>query len=127
MGAKVRFRTGMGAVAALLSLSGAPVAAQPAPNGEQLFRQRCAMCHVNAAGKPATLGPNLSGVVGRKAGSTAYAYSAALKASKITWTSANLDRYLSGPARMVPGTRMAVVLSDPAQRGALIKYLSSAR
>lgn len=129
MGAKVGFRMSMGAAAVLLStvVGGMPVAAQTAPNGEQLFRQRCAMCHVNAAGKPATLGPNLSGVVGRKAGSATYNYSAALKASNIKWTSENLDRFLAGPARMVPGTKMSVMLSDPAQRAALIKFLSTAR
>jgi cytochrome c len=79
------------------------------------------------AGQPARVGPNLAGVVGRKAASTAFNYSPALKASGLTWTRANLDRFLTGPARMVPGTRMSVVMSDAAQRAAVIQYLSQAR
>lgn len=103
------------------------IAENTAPSGEQVFRQRCQSCHSVDIAKPSTLGPNLAGVVGRKAASTAFKYSEALKTSNLTWTRANLDRYLSGPARMVPGTRMSVVLSDPVQRAALIHYLSSTR
>lgn len=113
-------------VMALSALVPSTASAQTA-SGEQIFRQKCQMCHVAAAGKPAGIGPNLAGVVGRKSGSTAYAYSPALKNAKLVWTKANLDRFLSGPAKMVPGTRMSVVISDPAQRAALIQYLSKAR
>jgi cytochrome c len=101
-------------------------AAPPAPDGETLFRQRCQACHTATAGQPARVGPNLSGVVGRKAAATKpFAYSAALKASGLTWTKASLDTFLSAPAKMVPGTRMVVAVTDPAQRAALIKYLSA--
>ncbi|HEX7750873.1 MAG TPA: c-type cytochrome [Novosphingobium sp.] len=103
------------------------VAAPEAPNGETLFRQRCQQCHSATPGRPSTLGPSLVGVVGRKAASTPFNYSPALKASGLTWTRANMDRYLSGPARMVPGTRMVVVLPDAAQRAALITYLAGQR
>jgi cytochrome c len=101
------------------------LAAPPPVNGETLFRQRCQMCHSVAAAGPTTLGPNLKGVVGRPAASTAFNYSAALRQSKLTWTRADLDRYLSAPAKLVPGTRMAIALSDPAQRAAVIKFLST--
>lgn len=112
---------------ALAALAPSAASAQAA-GGEQIFRQKCQMCHVAAAGKPAGIGPNLAGVVGRKSGGAAsYAYSPALKNAKLVWTKANLDRFLSGPAKMVPGTRMSVVISDPAQRAALIQYLSKAR
>ena len=107
---------------------GLPAGAQSTPvSGEALYRQRCQMCHQAVAGRPATLGPNLSGIVGRKAASTPFAYSAALKKSNLTWTSANLDRYLSGSARMIPGTKMAITISSPADRAALIAYLSRPR
>jgi hypothetical protein len=46
-----------------------------AANGELLFRQRCATCHVVAAGRPQLLGPSLTRVVGRRAGTTSFAYS----------------------------------------------------
>ena len=95
-------------------------------NGETVFRQRCQACHTATAGQPSRIGPNLAGVVGRKAASApAFNYSAALKASGLTWTRANLDRFLQGPMRMVPGTRMAVALTDNTQRAALLNYLAA--
>ena len=101
--------------------------AQTAPaNGETIFRQRCQACHTAVAGQPNRVGPNLAGVVGRKAAVVpSFNYSPALKASGLTWTRANLDRFLTGPMRMVPGTRMAVALTDNAQRAALITYLTA--
>jgi cytochrome c len=113
--------------AAALTLTGATsVAAQsaPQPDGAALFRTRCASCHTVTPGARTTVGPNLSGIVGRKAASTTFSYSTALKASNITWTRANLERYLSGPTRMVPGTRMVIAVSDAAQRAALLNYLA---
>jgi len=111
------------ALTATSALAGAPEAA-----GEVLFRQRCQACHNASASTPGPLAPGLAGVVGRKAASTAFAsYSPALKASGIVWTKANIDRYISGPGKMVPGTRMIIVISDPAQRAALVAYLSGKR
>ena len=109
-----------------LALVPAMLTAQTAaPSGEALFRQRCAMCHVAPAGGRNTMAPSLSGVVGRKAGSTAFAgYSPALKASGLTWTRANLDKFLAGPGKLVPGTRMAVAITDARQRAAVLDYLA---
>lgn len=101
--------------------------AQAAPVGSTVFQQRCASCHSVAAGKPATLGPNLAGLLGRKAGTAAFNYSAAMKKSSLVWTKPNLDKYLSGPAKMVPGTKMMVSLSDAKQRAAVIDYLAKAK
>ncbi len=102
-------------------------AAAPAPGGETLFRQRCQSCHSVAPGRTTPLGPNLVGVVGRKAGSTPFRYSPALKASGLTWNRATLDRFLAAPTRAVPGTRMVVAVPDAAQRAALIGYLETKR
>lgn len=96
-----------------------------APNGDQLFRQRCAMCHSVDPARTLPLGPNLSKVVGRKAGSTSFAYSPQLKASGLTWDRATLDRYLTAPTRLVPGTKMAVVVPNAAERAALIAHLAT--
>lgn len=115
------FATFVGAFASLQPLQAAPAG----PDGDLLFRQRCSMCHSVVPSQPKPLAPGLSGVVGRKAASTQFNYSAALKASNLTWTKPNLDRYLSAPMRMVPGTRMAVSVPDAAQRAALIKYLET--
>ena len=111
---------------ALLMLVATPSFAADKPDGTVLYRQRCASCH-GAPDRPSTLAPNLTGVVGRKAASTAFNYSAALKASGLTWNRANLDRFLTAPARMVPGTRMVIGVTDPAQRAALLDHLASRR
>jgi cytochrome c len=86
----------------------------------------CAGCHATQAGK-ASFGPNLRGVVGRKAASLpGYAYSDALKASGITWNVTALDQWLSGPQAMVKGTKMPFPgLSDPARRKRVIDYLAT--
>ena len=102
-------------------------AAQAAPDGATIYRQRCQVCHGVANAKPSPLGPSLSGVVGRKAASTPFAYSTALKASKLVWTRANLDKYLTGPAKMVPGTRMAMAVPDAKQRAALLDHLAKTK
>ena len=67
-------------------------------------------------GRPSPLGPNLAGVVGRKAGTTAFNYTAAMKASGLIWTKANLEKYHGGPRQMVPGTKMVIAVPDAAQR-----------
>lgn len=121
----------IGAAAASLIIAGAAIspllAAPPAANGETLFRQRCQVCHSVDVAKPAGVGPNLRGVVGRKAAAATFNYSTAMKQSKITWTQANLDRYLAAPTKTVPGTRMVTAVNDAAQRAAIIKYLSQTK
>ncbi|MEY4270254.1 MAG: hypothetical protein RLZZ58_1470 [Pseudomonadota bacterium] len=114
------------AAAGLLALGSSALAASK-PDGAVLFKQRCAQCHQVAAGKVSPLGPNLAGIVGRKAAAATFNYSAALKGSNLVWTRANLDKYLTAPAKMVPGTRMAVTMPDAAQRGAVLDYLAKQR
>lgn len=105
----------------LAAAMAAPTAAHA--TGDQLFQRVCQSCHSAAPGA-GVLGPNLRGVVGRKAGATAFPYSPALKAANIIWTRQNLDRFLGAPLRMVPGTRMVVSVPDPQQRTQLITYLA---
>ncbi len=121
------------AAAAAGSPPAAPVATAPAStpapapeiSGEQAFAM-CTACHSRDAGAPQRMGPNLRGVVGRKAGSNpGFDYSPALRASNITWDAAQLDAYLAAPAKHVPGTRMVIAVPDPARRQALIEYLSA--
>lgn len=112
-----------------LSLIGAalagPALAQDAAAGAALFKQRCTACHTVTPGQAPGAAPNLYGVVGRKAASTPFNYSPALKASGLTWDKATLDRFLTSPMKMVPGTRMLIPISDPKQRADLIAYLGS--
>ncbi len=87
----------------------------------------CAACHsVDPAGASG-VGPNLHGVVGRKAGSLADAnYTQALRASGLVWTEAELGEYLADPAAKVPGTGMASMgVADAERRKAIVAYLAS--
>ena len=87
---------------------------------------QCKTCHAVEPGRHG-IGPSLAGVHGRKAGAAAgYNYSTAMKASGLTWDDAALDRYLEGPVKTVPGTKMAYPgLKDPAKRAELITYLKT--
>lgn len=109
------------------AMSASLLAAGPKLDGALAFKQRCQACHSATAAKTTPLGPNLAGVVGRKAAATTFAYSPALKASKLTWTKASLDKYLAAPTKMVPGTRMVMAVPDAAQRAALIDFLAKAK
>lgn len=113
------------ATAALATpLAAAPVVGDPAAGGV-LFKARCMACHVIAPGAKGVIAPNLRGVVGRKAASTPFAYSPALKASGKTWTRAQLDAFLTSPATLVPGTRMVISLPDPKPRADVIAWLAT--
>lgn len=113
----------LAAVAALIAT--APAAfAQDAGAGAAVFHQ-CTACHAYKAGQTGVAAPNLWGVVGRKAGSTAFSYSAALKASKLTWDKATLDTFLKAPGKLVPGTRMVIAVTNDTQRANLIAYLAT--
>jgi cytochrome c len=98
--------------------------AQDAAAGEKAFTA-CKACH--AFGKNG-VGPNLTGVVGRKAASVeGYNYSAALKDSGITWDEANLKEWLIGPAtNKVKGTKMVYQgLKDEKKTADVIAYLAT--
>ncbi len=102
-------------------------AAGDAAKGKGVFAAQCAMCHTATKGGPAILGPNLYGVVGRKAGSVGgYNYSPGMKAAGWIWTLDKLEAYLPGPRAMVTGTKMTYGgLHDPAKLADLLAYLDS--
>jgi len=71
------------------------------------------------------VGPKHRGVVGRTAGSIAgYAYSPALKQSGVVWSAETLDRWLTNPQGVVPGTKMFFALSNAQDRADVIAYLA---
>lgn len=95
-----------------------------AAKGQALTKQ-CASCHTFDSGGKTLTGPNLHGIVGRAAGSTAgFAYSDKMKALGKPWSDELLDQFLANPKGLVPGTKMSFAgISRPDQRGDLIKYL----
>ncbi len=52
-------------------------------------------------------------------------YSPAMQAASVTWTEAKLERYLTDPTAVVPGTTMPNPGANPAARRAIIDYLKT--
>jgi len=116
---------GVMALGAAVAFAAPPKGAGDAAAGQTTFKARCAMCHVGPGGGPSMLAPNLKGVGGRKAASTGFAYSDALKKSGLSWSRPNLDKFLTAPQQMVPGTRMVISVPDAKQRADVVAFLSS--
>ena len=99
-----------------------------AVNGKALFENSgCPACHGVTKEDNAKVGPNLVGVVGRKAGTTQSLLgpSENMKKYGVTWSAETLDEFLVNPNAKVPGTAMAGILVDPQQRADVIAYLST--
>lgn len=98
----------VGGAATLAGFS--PPRADPG-RGERVF-QRCFACHSVAAGEDKLPGPNLRGVIGRRAGTlAAFRFSPALVvagARGLVWTRETLDAYLVDPSLFIPGTEMGL-------------------
>lgn len=85
----------------------APAASTAAVAKPALFAV-CSACHGTTADAPPGLGPNLVGVVGKKAGTAHpdFDYSDALKNSGKVWTPETLAAFLQDPAKVIPGNDM---------------------
>jgi cytochrome c oxidase assembly protein Cox11 len=106
----------------LSRLNVASLSAGDAARGELLFAKNCASCH---APDHNGVGPMLSGVVGRHAGKApGYPYSDAVHAADITWTAGALDRWLSNPGQVIPGTRMPINVPLAQDRRDLVAFLA---
>jgi cytochrome c len=114
------------ALAGALALAGGPgAAAAPDPaHGEEVY-VRCMACHALASDR---VGPRHCGVVGRRAGSVpGFAYSDAMKRSRLTWDARTLDRFIAKPMAVVPGTSMTYDgVPDAKDRADLVAYLRQA-
>ena len=129
---KSRYAAGalIGAIAAATAALGqppappqspAPAAAPPADFAV------CQACHETTAGARPSLGPNLFGVGGRKAGSVAdFDYSDAMKASTTVWDAETLKAFILDPAKAMPGNKMDYPgASDETSAKAIADYLMS--
>jgi cytochrome c len=116
--------------AAAPALAQAPQATEIAP-GQRLFRAQCGACHSVEAGKAGGVGPNLHGIMGRRAGQQAgFRYSAGMQAkaadASFTWTAETMAAYIENPRVAVPNGNMPYAgLRNPEQRTQLVEWLAT--
>jgi len=117
-------------IATALALSAAlaeTTAAADGASGEQVFNNNCRTCHSWKKDEN-RLGPNLHGVVGRKAGAASgFAYSQSMKSAGVTWDEATLDKFIANPDGVVPSNNMKPFtgIADAATRKQIIEFLKS--
>jgi len=89
--------------------------------------KKCAACHTFGKGEPNRVGPNLWNVVGRpKHSEPGFNYTAAMKGQQGAWTPDDLDKYLTNPRGVVPGTAMTFAgLPRGQERADVIAFLNS--
>jgi cytochrome c len=113
--------TAAGLAAFALYVAASALGAGQTSAGKELFAKRCGGCHALDRDME---GPRLGGVYGRAAASLdSFAYSDALRKSKIEWNDATLERWLAGPDRFVPGNDMEFHVDNAGERSAIIAYL----
>ncbi len=102
---------------------------EPDPAAVQRGRQlsvNCTSCH-SLKGHFHGIGPVLTGIVGRKAGSMeGYGYSPAMKARNIVWTPDTLASFIKNPSEYVPGTKMALAPISEQDARDIASYLQTA-
>ncbi len=110
---------------ALASTGVSQAQAQDAAAGEKVFAV-CKACHQVGETAKNSVGPELNGVIGRKAGTApGYNYSAANKNSGLTWDETTFREYIKDPKAKVPGTKMVYAgLKDEKKTNDLIAFLN---
>jgi cytochrome c len=94
----------------LTCLAGAAQADGDAAKGKTAFVRQCAICHTSEKGGDNRFGPNLFGIVGKKAGTVSgFGYTNAFKnRANWEWTEDAVGGWMMFPSTMVPGTAMGV-------------------
>ena len=117
--------------AALAVIAAAIIATPAFPVGDPVQGKavfaRCAICHNVEKDGGNGVGPNLFGIMGRKAASVdGFNYSGPMKASGIVWNDDKLSQWVAGPAKMVPGTKMAFAgITSKGQIADVVAYLNT--
>lgn len=121
-------------ISALLSILAVHVHATETPKagvllaGKTRFLAECSLCHSAEPGDNlGGMGPPLHGLIGKTAATIDknFPYTPALRTSKLVWHAANLDRFLTDPSKLVPGTSMPIATADKTAREELIAYFLS--
>ncbi len=114
-----------------LALVSGPAFAQSgdAAAGQRVFNQ-CRACHTTDQGGRTGVGPNLFGIVGRRAATVeGFRYSANMRelaTEGLTWTDDRLRAYVGNPKAVVPRGSMSYPgLRNETQVNDLMAYLAS--
>ncbi len=118
----------------MLAAFGGPAFAEgDAAKGKELFTTKCGICHQVGPGAKTLVGPELNGIVGRKAASIADfpSYSAGMKKlgdDGYVWTEEHIDTWITDPKAMIPDSMMALAFQgvpDAGERADIIAYLKT--
>ena len=116
---------------AMALVNGSALAGDPVKGGKVF--SKCAACHTIKKDGKQGVGPNLFGVVGRKAGSVqGFRRYAGLKGAEFVWDEPTLDAWLSNPKEFIKErsggkTSMKIKLRKANQRDDVIAYLGTLR
>ncbi len=114
-----------------LAIAFSPILIEVATAAEEAspeaFNNACRTCHSWKEGDN-RLGPNLHGIIGRKAGAAeGFGYSNAIKSSGITWDETSLDKFITNPDSFIPNNNMKPFtgVADAATRKQIIDFLKT--
>jgi cytochrome c len=121
-------------VAGTIALASAPAGAAAvtgnADAGKKVF-MKCAVCH-GIGDKKGAIGPSLNNVIGRQAGTLPEfkaRYSkqiVAAGAAGLVWNEAEISNWVAGPAKKIPGTKMAFPgLKSPQEIADVVAYVKT--
>lgn len=95
-------------------------------NGEAKFAV-CRSCHTASQGGEDMTGPNLWGIFGRKAGSEpGFSYSDDMKAAGWIWDADRINKWITNPRGVLPGTKMTFIgMPSATDRRDVIAFLKT--
>ena len=98
----------------------------PQPWGLDTAAGRCVVCHSLEQGGDFRVAPNLWEIYGAEKARDRdwYNYSPALIEKGGTWTSEDLDLYLTDAAAFAPGSTKSIRVKDPEERQEIIDFLA---
>jgi cytochrome c len=119
-------------VAVLFAMTAPSLAAGDAEAGKAAFATQCGICHQVGPNAQTLVGPELNGIVGRKAAAVeGFAYSPGMKKlgdEGYVWTEAHIDSWIADPKALLPTSVMALAfqgIPDADERANIIAYLKT--